>query len=590
MPDYVVRKGVNYYFRIRTPSDLTYQLGCQEFKIPLSTDDLSKAASTAKLLHVYALNLFSKARNNPMDKKLCSELLNAEVKRMLDGNENGLILQFLKKPEKKFTPEQLLAFYSSSIATLKNLLISGELLPIAGLVSLFKQHGIELEYDTPEYVKIYRDFIKICIEAFEVTIKRAHGDYNNDYDAPLLQPSFVENKMPNPPVTSPSTLSAVAQDVPQATIPPLNILVEDYCREKANEWNPNTAKEYRSILKLLVEHFGSDTSAKTITRPMMIDFRDNVLRQLPAHRNKKQGLMKLSLKELIECEGFEKIKLRSVEKYCVINNSFFIWCMDNKYITDTPTNKTVPKRTVAPYDEREKYTQEEISLILTEINKLVLENNNSLNIDRFWITLIGLLHGVRLNEACQLFIDNICAIQGIPCIKVVNNMETKQKTKNRQSIRTFPINPILLRLNFLGLVQYRRELRINNPETPKADQIFESMTYSVEHRFIKNFQYFYGKFNRNLIPDKKKTFHSFRHNFDSCLINKGVTEFHVQCLDGHKREGETLGRYAKPDISALLEALNKLDYGINIFDILKIPPLPDDMLNAQIAQLPVQER
>ncbi len=106
MPNHVVRIGRNYYFRVRTPFDLTCRFDCHEFKISLYTDDLPKAASTAKLLHTYALNLFSKARNNFMEKKLYLALLKAEAKRLLEENEKGLALQALDSPEKKLTQSQ----------------------------------------------------------------------------------------------------------------------------------------------------------------------------------------------------------------------------------------------------------------------------------------------------------------------------------------------------------------------------------------------------------------------------------------------------------------------------------------------------
>jgi integrase len=590
MPNHVVRIGKNYYFRVRTPNDLISQFGCREFKISLYTEDLQRATTTAKLLYVYASNLFSKARNNHMDNKLCIELLRAEARRLLEETEKGLALQAYDSRDKKLTQSELITIYADSIGELKGYLVRCELMPAAGLIDLFRKNGVELEYGSPEYAQVNRDYIKICIECFYVALRRALAEYGNGYDALLLQPQSFDMKdwLNTPPATPPAATAIPAEKA----IPPLKQLLEDYCTEKASEWNVNTAKEYRSILKLLEEHFGSDTSAATITRPMYIDFRDNVVKRIPVHRNKKPQLMKLNLKELIECESFEKIKLRSVEKYCVVYNSFFIWCKDNRYITDTPTNKTVPKIVIAPYDERNAYNKAEIVAILTELHKLITGEPDARITDMFWLVLLGLLHGLRMNEGCQLFIDDIFIREGIPCFKIVNDEETQQTAKTIQSIRTIPINPVLIKLNFLGFVLHRRELSARNPK-PKANQLFESMTYSEEHRFIRNFQYFYGKINRKIIEDpkkSKKTYHSFRHSFDTCLMNKGVTEFHVNCLDGHIRKGETAGRYSKPDIPAMLEAISKLDYGINIYDILKITPLSDDAINAQIALLPIQEQ
>ena len=44
--------------------------------------------------------------------------------------------------------------------------------------------------------------------------------------------------------------------------------------------------------------------------------------------------------------------------------------------------------------------------------------------------------------------------------------------------------------------------------------------------------------------DQRKSIHSFRHNFDTELLNKGAQEYFILCLDGHTRTGELMSRYA----------------------------------------------
>lgn len=68
-----------------------------------------------------------------------------------------------------------------------------------------------------------------------------------------------------------------------------------------------------------------------------------------------------------------------------------------------------------------------------------------------------------------------------------------------------------------------------------------------------------------ITSDRRKVFHSFRHNFCDNLKQWGVEESIIAELVGHSNQSITAGRYGKryrPE--KLLKAIRHLDYGIEI--------------------------
>src|SRR3546814_15952878 len=69
---------------------------------------------------------------------------------------------------------------------------------------------------------------------------------------------------------------------------------------------------------------------------------------------------------------------------------------------------------------------------------------------RFWVPLIGAFAGLRLEEACQLRVEDIAEIEGLPCFFVRRGRE--QILKNAQSEREVPIHRALIAAGFLDHV------------------------------------------------------------------------------------------------------------------------------------------
>ena len=72
----------------------------------------------------------------------------------------------------------------------------------------------------------------------------------------------------------------------------------------------------------------------------------------------------------------------------------------------------------------------------------------------FWIPLIALYTGARLNEICQMTTDDIITKEGVDCFSINDNAGKRVKTF--AGIRIVPIHPALKKMGFLKYVEQRR--------------------------------------------------------------------------------------------------------------------------------------
>jgi integrase len=182
----------------------------------------------------------------------------------------------------------------------------------------------------------------------------------------------------------------------------------------------------------------------------------------------------------------------------------------------------------------------------------------------YWLPLLGLLTGGRLNELSQLYLDDIKKTpEGTWFIDF--NIEQSDKIedgdkslKTANSLRVVPTHRVLVSL---GLPTYVESLR-----TAGEKRLFPGLT----RNYIKR----YGKpagswFNEKLlgrrlgIPrDGKKTFHSLRHGFITALERQDTPERTIAQLAGHERgSSQSATRYAKDRGANMLVAIvDALDF------------------------------
>ena len=189
---------------------------------------------------------------------------------------------------------------------------------------------------------------------------------------------------------------------------------------------------------------------------------------------------------------------------------------------------------------------------------------------RFWLPLIALFTGARINEICQLHTDDIQKKNGISFISI--NEEDEKHVKTKAGIRQIPIHSELIKI---GLLDYVAEIRAKGetllfPEVmtdlvrgTKRDQLSPSAPLS------KWFNHFIESVNACVEqPELKFTpehvFHSFRHTVRTEFRRNRAPEDDVCRICGWEdgSKGKTLAdHYGEAVLENLQETVNsKLKY------------------------------
>lgn len=192
----------------------------------------------------------------------------------------------------------------------------------------------------------------------------------------------------------------------------------------------------------------------------------------------------------------------------------------------------------------------------------------------YWLPLLGLLTGCRLNEISQIYLDDIKRTQAGTWYLDINldmpeGCECDKSLKTANSVRVVPLHKRLIEL---GLLKYVETLR---------DKGEQRLFPELRHDKVKGYGKAAGAWfddrylgrRLKLERDGMKTFHSFRHTFITALERLNTPERVLTQLAGHERGGsQSSARYAKDrDADELLSTVNAIDFDafsiIEKFDI-----------------------
>jgi len=168
---------------------------------------------------------------------------------------------------------------------------------------------------------------------------------------------------------------------------------------------------------------------------------------------------------------------------------------------------------------------------------------------RFWLPLVGVFSGCRLEEMAQLTVADVKkdGPTGIQYLVITNEGvatdNENQSTKNLNSVRPMPIHSTLVEIGFLDYVKTRTSL---GPQT----SLF-NLDRSTQNKFSGQFSKYFtrkgddamGYLERCGIESRvttssgsveKQSFHSFRHTAISKLYQQNVSAEHIAITMGQK--------------------------------------------------------
>ncbi|QXE92434.1 site-specific integrase [Geomonas subterranea] len=323
-------------------------------------------------------------------------------------------------------------------------------------------------------------------------------------------------------------------------------VIQTYTAEKQAGWTEKTKLEVEGVFKLLVDIMGN-VDVSTITRPMLIDLRSSLLKVPPYFYHKYRGQ---SVKDVIASNTGEGMSPKTVNKHVARIGSLLKYCHEQEMIPRNPATGLQLSLKQRADEERSTYT-------LTDIKNLVAHLPMDPGTpERYWIPLIGLYSGLRLNEICQLHIEDFVKLDDYWCFDI--NDTGDKRLKNAASARMIPVHPKLIEL---GMIRYYEKCK-----DEKQPRLWMNLGLIRLHGYTNGIGKWYARYNRDYVTeDPKKVFHSMRHTVADVLKQKGISEAAIAEILGHAHATITSGRYGKRyQPKVLLEALKHLNYGVDI--------------------------
>jgi integrase len=304
-------------------------------------------------------------------------------------------------------------------------------------------------------------------------------------------------------------------------------------------------KEYRdTFFPFMLEILG-DIGTHEITKDH-IGTLVKVLLVYPANKNKKAEYEYIAPLDFLNIDTPDEDRLKPItfNKYRTQIGSFLRWlkARDLSSIDLDAPLKTVRMRAARAADQRQAFTSD-------DLRKLFNSNDYRRGLhetaSRFWVPLIALYTGARLNEICQLSTNDIRqdSDSGRWIFDFNENDDVPRKSlKRSHHARLVPINKKLITL---GILEYAEHIKRTNTRLfPELEYVSDANKYgnSIQRWFNRTY-----KSSRCGVTTKKTSFHSLRHTVINHLATvHGVQENQVAAGLGQTATGGVYEvRYAK---------------------------------------------
>ncbi|MHA3842463.1 site-specific integrase, partial [Sphingomonas aestuarii] len=343
-----------------------------------------------------------------------------------------------------------------------------------------------------------------------------------------------------------------------------------YVADPKHTWSKRTAISHTTTRRWVVETFGEQTPLTEITREGCRQFVD-LLRNMPSHADKRYP--DLEMKQAVaaaKAKGEHRlINTANVNAYLNRFGGLMNWAINEGYIDRNPLKGLKLPDPVKRRDKRKPFSNVQLSRIFNAPIYIGCENDEQgyalagcrrPRRARFWVPLIALFSGLRLNEICQLEVSDIQQSDGIACFKIaegVSQTGEEKRLKTRASERIVPVHNQLIRFGFLAFAEMQRSKGESHlfPELPLGHLGYRSTSFSR----------WFSRFLKTVDAAAPLTcFHSFRHNFRDGLRDARVDRDVALYLGGWTSDGKMAAvadNYGSGySVSVLAEALNSINF------------------------------
>lgn len=517
----VKRRGKSsvYYYRVRIPSDLKLHYGKEERWLSLRTKEVETANERATVHELKLQQEYASIRalrglapvNDVSEDELERIAMLWLVGELEDEKHDRLQGYYM---DDQLFEEQAMAseeFYEAS----GRWLARGNFAQIEGLTKgQLKLHGIQLNENSQTYLKACRQFA--------IVTRRLAGMFKELDKGEIVDTPIVERVAPK-------------------------LRTEDTLQYLLEYWKTQRkpADKTYGEAKTYIELLGELTKAK------------------PASKITKSDIV------LYKDTRLAIVSAGTVEKDLSVLKGIFSNAVANDKLPSNPVVGVKVPPVKGQGKPRLPFDLEQLKTIFkSQIYTDELRPRGGAGEASYWLPLIALFTGARLNEIGQLHVEDVKEEQGINYFFITTDSEddeTDKTLKTQSSHRRVPIHPELVRcgfLEYLGLMRKAKEKRLFPDIKSKSDRLTDPFSKWFNQQWLRK---------KLGITDSRRVFHSFRHTFkDACRVSEIATELHDK-LTGHAsgNVGDSYGGEFYP-LRPLANAISKLSFdGLDLSHLYK---------------------
>lgn len=567
------RRGAVYYHRAAIPKDISESYPKAEETFSLRTKDHNEALRLVRLAAVEvderfdahrrrisiqnapALPELSAAQLQDIKRTYFTHLLDEDEEVRLDGfeesedTEQGQVLVDPLHPNPRSTFEEYNDLNNDLGQHTRGLLARGKqdhfFRDEAEEVLTWDGIDINLAETSPSWPRLVRVLQEASVEAAGVRQRRSVGDV---VETPL-QP-VTEPLSPSTPLLSEALAVWVAEKTRTA-------------------WQPKAANDYQTW----TSHFLDVVGDRPLAEYQKADARafKDIVFKLPANWTKKKGIRHLKLREAAtkaDQLGLEPMAISNMNKAIARVGAFWNWAEGNyDHVPPNLFKGLKVKAVTNARDDRNSFAVEQLQILFNSPlytgckseSRTTQSGPHQMNgTARYWLPLLSLFTGARLNELGQLTPSDVREADGIHYLSVNIDGEGKRlKTFNAR--REIPLHRTLIDLGFLELANDRREAQ--------SDRVFPELKADKYGYYSHGFSKFFSQYLENVGAKTAKTsFHSLRHTFEDACRAAAIPRDEMDTLQGHS-VGGMAARYGQGyKLLQLAEGIARIEYAGLSFD------------------------
>lgn len=416
------------------------------------------------------------------------------------------------------------------------------------------EHGLDLKPGDPLWPELVQLTVRAKLEAVRRELERLSNKTGQVHDAEL----FGAEKY--------------AQDQRRASGITITLgeAMDQFIAEKALTLKGKTITLYRARVQIIAEALDRERLLHEITRDDCRRVRDEVIVKLPAHFRRRFPTAKIGRAiEVAEQKGLPRYSRATQSLFVEVMATFFRWAVDQELIGRDPAKGLRLSR--GGDEERKAFDTAQLKNLLaapvfagskndkqlwTKPGKVLISDH------RYWVPLIALYSGMRLNEICQLLVSDVIEVGGVTAFDIRPSKRAGKSVKTKAGHRQVPVHPVLMQLGFAAYFEAQKQAGQTRLFPDLSDK---SETGSGSEKLSKWFARLLDSLG---LSDPALTFHSLRHTFADALREAEATTEAMERIMGWSA-GSERARYGS---GLALTKLHKQMAGVR-YEGLNLQPL-----------------